>query len=1068
MDLVTALFALIPTILLFVQGVSCLRRTSAPLYVRRFGFLCGILSGLSLVLCLLLASGSLVLSSEFSIVMVQGALARFSLAVLLVGSALAAGMGLQVCCLAADRRTRLAWLLGPGLIVGFLAIGRIYLSALLLLNPDDAEPFRIYAYDLWWPPLLIYLSACLVESALSILRFHQGPVRLWVATALIAGLALLALSQPQFGDPTSAVLWKSFLLLLLPASISLVTWLFFRSPCHKLTRMRLWIRRGLTVLPVSIGLLSSIYWIWGMPLSLMMTSWPWLLWLSWPLLVGLGTPHQLYRAWCAGREDWQALPRPTFQPVILLVAIAVIALSLAALVSLVSINRPLALVGFVSAWVLLAEAIAGGPLRTISALLISREFWPALRTRLTAISAYVGSVVRALLSVNSWPAAVVKTLVGLCLLMALNELPNAGETRIQPFKVAAILGRNESGQSLVERNELGESLAERVVNILSTVQKDLKKEIVPFLYPDAEEAPGEVSFALVSPSESTSLGGTALGKSDDLTVGNVKIPLSLLVAPIQGPIQWLLGVHLINGSLQAEQQGYSLLASSTAGETWKVIWLPTDSAQQVTSISPSCRRLPAMPTISPHDIVASLANEFAFKIMLTDPTLAPTMTKSWEAFQFFKAGLKHWKEFEAQQDVKVLHCAIALFREATARDAGFAFAYYRLGLALQRAGQPVRAAKAFQAGLKADSTFVPASIALASLLSDSARDSEPTVSTSAPSPAPQMEGRRTRINQARQLWQQIIDRPAWAVSVPNRASAYYGLCRQARQAARQARSSSDVEREHYLAYYYCQQAAALYASLPDARRAKSAIKIGEASVLHTLGMTVGHLQRQRFMGQPPEWACGRRDLWQSPYSRSALRYYRQALALLPDDHRIRCSTARAEYVLGVHEPIHRLRADPEVHVALANRYRKAAKDSMANDDPALGANKYLKALTEYQEAIDREPTHIEALTGYAFTFEEWRANLWSAKDPHGPDRAIAQQAVKYARKANELAADKLDPVIKAMVRCEPGKVLLTQARPTEPIKELYTANGNHAYRIGSTWGTPLCDAEFSMKGMSDH
>ena len=68
-----------------------------------------------------------------------------------------------------------------------------------------------------------------------------------------------------------------------------------------------------------------------------------------------------------------------FQPVLLLVAIAVIALSLAALVSLVSINRTLALVGFVSAWILLAEALAGGPLRTILTLLIRREFWPALR-----------------------------------------------------------------------------------------------------------------------------------------------------------------------------------------------------------------------------------------------------------------------------------------------------------------------------------------------------------------------------------------------------------------------------------------------------------------------------------------------------------------------------------------------------------------------------------------------------------------------------------------------------------------------------------------------------------------
>jgi tetratricopeptide (TPR) repeat protein len=290
------------------------------------------------------------------------------------------------------------------------------------------------------------------------------------------------------------------------------------------------------------------------------------------------------------------------------------------------------------------------------------------------------------------------------------------------------------------------------------------------------------------------------------------------------------------------------------------------------------------------------------------------------------------------------------------------------------------------------------------------------------------------MNEARQLWQQILHRPAWAVSVPNRASAYYGMCR---QAARQARNAPDadeagegVERTHYLAYYYCKQAAALYASLSDASRAKPTIKTGEAAVLHALGMTVGRLQREPYTGSRPEWDCGGRwrKLHQSPYSRSALRYYRQALALLPDDYRIRCSEARTAYVLEDPEPMHRLRADPGAHVALAQRYRKAAKARMADADSALDAHSYRtaltksqealleEALTEYQKALDLEPTHIEALTGYAFTFfKEWRADLWPTKDPDA-----AQRAGQYACKAIELAADKLDPVIKSVARCEPG------------------------------------------------
>jgi hypothetical protein len=110
--------------------------------------------------------------------------------------------------------------------------------------------------------------------------------------------------------------------------------------------------------------------------------------------------------------------------------------------------------------------------------------------------------------------------------------------------------------------------------------------------------------------------------------------------------------------------------------------------------------------------------------------------------------------------------------------------------------------------LKGDSAFAPAHIALNSLL----YDFEPHDLTASALPAASesnMAAHKAQINEARKLRQQIIHFPAWAVSVPNRASACYGLCR---QASKHARSSNGVEREHYLAYY-CKQAAALYAGL---------------------------------------------------------------------------------------------------------------------------------------------------------------------------------------------------------------------------------------------------------------
>ena len=73
-------------------------------------------------------------------------------------------------------------------------------------------------------------------------------------------------------------------------------------------------------------------------------------------------------------------------------------------------------------------------------------------------------------------------------------------------------------------------------------------------------------------------------------------------------------------------------------------------------------------------------------------------------------------KFETDQDYPALSAAIAHFRAATQADPGFAFAHYRLGLALQRDGQPGMAVKAFRASLKADPSLIPAHIALASSL----------------------------------------------------------------------------------------------------------------------------------------------------------------------------------------------------------------------------------------------------------------------------------------------------------------------------------------------------------------
>ncbi|HEX9867822.1 MAG TPA: hypothetical protein VGC99_04385 [Candidatus Tectomicrobia bacterium] len=103
MNWIVLALVLMPTSLLLAQAISCLRRVDAHGHMRGFGLLSMLLWGLSIVLGILLLSGTLVLSSEFGIVMVQGTWAGIGMALVLVGAAVSVGMGLHVCRLQAGR-----------------------------------------------------------------------------------------------------------------------------------------------------------------------------------------------------------------------------------------------------------------------------------------------------------------------------------------------------------------------------------------------------------------------------------------------------------------------------------------------------------------------------------------------------------------------------------------------------------------------------------------------------------------------------------------------------------------------------------------------------------------------------------------------------------------------------------------------------------------------------------------------------------------------------------------------------------------------------------------------------
>src|SRR5262245_57928163 len=232
------------------------------------------------------------------------------------------------------------------------------------------------------------------------------------------------------------------------------------------------------------------------------------------------------------------------------------------------------------------------------------------------MNARIAGWLKDLTSLSSVPGALVKTLLGIALLIAHNEVPNAGKTIIQPFSIYV-----SSAQT-----DLGSSISDRLLNAFGSLNEELKPDVIRLLPPGEKN---DLKFRFVTANGIAGRVDAALAKSSDLKLGDVQIPFGFLVAPIQLPMRALLGVRLITGSLQTDRDGYILLASSTAGETWKVSWSAKDPLLAGTPIPP--------------EAVASLVDNLAFKISRTSPTLAAVMPNSWDAFVVFKEGMKEWK-----------------------------------------------------------------------------------------------------------------------------------------------------------------------------------------------------------------------------------------------------------------------------------------------------------------------------------------------------------------------------------------------------------------------------------------
>lgn len=951
------------TVLLVLQGCSYLSLKNHTTQASCEGGLAILGAALGLTLYFLLATGALILGSEFRVVMAQGIPARVGLGVLIVGVAIAVGLGWHVAHAAMKLDSRLEWILGGGIAVGLIAVFRMG-----VLNPDDPVQLRVACYDLWWPWSLIWVSACFTDSILTARGIRHRWARVEVAMLFTTGLSLEAVrrSHAHFGyaSPDSLVLWETCLRVLLPVVMVLGTLLAFETPeIQRYFRSR-WLRISASTLLGFVGLISAGYWVLDFPRSpLHSLPIPWFIWLVSLVSLGLVARRSIWAALTLSHLGNQGRLADCIGVLALCAAVA----ALADIFRFGRLDPVWDLVGLILSWVILMELLGGRPLRELAerlkaygetARLRLARHWKAIIDWLKELPSGIRRWVGELLEVKKIASGIVKVVVLVILVSALAEIPNAGKTIIVPFSTAGLPKDDKD-------RDLGRVVADRIANTLGLLGQELQPDMLVF-------SPSEDSRKAVRLSAVTEESGASqvTVQTSDLDIPGIgfKIPLSLLTTPIERPMRWLLHTRVIHGSIQKDGDRYTLLVNSTRGETWQTEGIPQQSsspagngkdtessnhqksskttrrgnnpssAQQPSTgsieIGPNSNRNDGRTAGAPEGM-ADLAEEMAYKIMSADPALARTgMSQSWQAILPFRTGLLAWKEYTAAQDYGALSNSIKQFWAVVKADPDFALAQYRLGRALTEDGQPYLAARAFREALRASPRFAAAHIALASTLYNLEDYYYPLPPAISQSFEPESLAEAARRNEALGHWKQVVQLSGAEASMANRASAYGGLCY---DAITSFQNESNGRRPYpYLALFYCKRAENVYARLAPLLRADPQVRAVEASVLHYLGYVLessGPTSEMRHAPSEPNWYCSEATINNggirgSLYADKALEYFQSALVLFPKNPDIRCAIANTRLSQGYSGPMQDLGKDASAHAALAQRLSYRAEESV--------------------------------------------------------------------------------------------------------------------------------------------
>ena len=234
-----------------------------------------------------------------------------------------------------------------------------------------------------------------------------------------------------------------------------------------------------------------------------------------------------------------------------------------------------------------------------------------------------------LLSLRPLPEGLLKLAFLLVAVVVLFEIPNRGKTLLQPFKAAVVKSKEGEVPAVEQQAAIGQAVFDHLVNTLGALTQDLQPDVILLLPPDPLRG---AQFRTIAAGGCGSIDPFLSGPPDlDLGVG-VKIPLGFVLTPIVKPVRWLLGVRIIEGSVLADPQGYTVLVRSSSGEVWQARL----RSPEARSGADGCQE-----RLAPASAFRDLALELAFRIMSAEPALASVgMTRSWEAFDRVQEGAR--------------------------------------------------------------------------------------------------------------------------------------------------------------------------------------------------------------------------------------------------------------------------------------------------------------------------------------------------------------------------------------------------------------------------------------------